>query len=118
MLETATHVDIDVQPLADHGVLQQAPVANWSHPAPGALGDCSAALTAFCASVEATSDPWPACAATAPCALAAVSWPPCMRQRVPLASIESWSSSALESSAVMRWTKERRRIGFGTTRWQ
>ena len=118
MLETATHVDIDVQPLADHGVLQQAPVANWSHPAPGAFEDWSAALTTFCASVAATSDPWPACAATAPRALAAVSWSPCTRQRVPLASIESWSSRALESSAVMRWTKERRRIGFGSTRWQ
>ena len=118
MPETATHVDIDVQPLADHGVLQQAPVANWSHPAPGAFEEWSAALTTFCASVEATSDPWPACAATAPRALAAVSWSPCTRQRVPLASIESWSSRALESSAVMRWTKERRRIGFGSTRWQ
>ena len=118
MPETATHVDIDVPPLADHGVLQQAPVANWSHPAPGAFEDWSAALTTFCASVEATSDPWPACAATAPRALAAVSWSPCTRQRVPLASIESWSSRALESSAVMRWTKERRRIGFGSTRWQ
>jgi hypothetical protein len=44
-------------------------------------------------------------------ASADIPWSPCMRQSEPLVSNESWSSSALESTAVTRWRSEKRVMG-------
>lgn len=44
-------------------------------------------------------------------ASADIPWSPCMRQSEPLASNESWSSSALENTAVTRWRSEKRVMG-------
>ena len=104
MAETAvTHVAIDAHPPGDHGVSHDLPF--MSH---GAAGERDASVTASGTAPAACRVA--GAAACIACAVAmfamdpddAIDCAPCIRHSVPLATSESWSSSALESTAVRR----------------
>jgi hypothetical protein len=106
-----THVAIEAHPAGAHGASHDLLAPVVSHAPEGTPEDASLTATAF--------DTWAPCGAPwliwfagaspmAAMASADIPWSPCMRQSEPLASNESWRSSALESTAVRRWRSEKR----------
>jgi len=94
------HADIDAHPPGVQGASHGAPV--FPQVPSGILDDAFQALM-----VAARGAAWLACIAF-PASRAdmppmeAIARPSCMRQAVPLPSNESWSSSALDSTALTR----------------
>ena len=99
-----TQVVIDAHPPDDHGVSHDEPVI--SHGPVGAPDEASVTASTIgpgvtCAAPSVACIAW-AVAMPAMDSADAIEWSPCIRHSVPLATSESWSSSALESTAVRR----------------
>jgi hypothetical protein len=106
-----THVAIDAHPAGAHGASHDLLAPVVSHVPLGTPDGASLAAAALATRAPCVL-PWPAWFAVASpiaaIASADIPWSPCMRQSEPLASNESWRSSALESTAVTRWRAEKR----------
>jgi len=111
-----TQVAIEAHPDGAHGASHDLLAPVVSHAPEGMPEDAS--LTAGALATRAPCAlPWLAWLGVAsPIAAMAspdIPWSPRMRQSEPLASNESWSSNALESTAVTRWRSEKRVMDKG-----
>lgn len=104
--ETAvTHVAIELQLPGAHGASQDLLGPVMSHGPPGIPEEASLTATMVAGSGPGVPrDESVSCSAARALVVLIdpMSCSPCMRQSVPLASRDSWSSSALESRAVRR----------------
>lgn len=105
MADTAVmHDAIEAHPPGAHGVSHDLPA--MPHGPAGVADESSMSAGA----IEPGARRVPASAACSACGVAmavmdsagGTEWLPCIRHSVPLATSESWSSSALESNAVRR----------------